>query len=128
MSPSLLTLKKALKRDSTMLPSFINNERIVDRELYDAARFIFVDLDKLMSDEVHKASKIKQLSGKIDNILGDMALIDSTIALNYYMHFEDLLFSYFNFCFDNEIWESCHNIREFYESLYNKKFEKKDYE
>lgn len=122
---NLMRLKVALKKDSQMLPSFINNDRICDRECFITSKYIFDNIEKLMSMKVLTNRRIVSISNSSEMTLLDMANFDATITINYYAFFKEMLIYYMEFCEKTELWETCENIRNYYEEFYKEKYERK---
>lgn len=122
---SLMRLKIALKKDSQMLPSFINNERICDRECFVTSKYIFDNIEKLMNMKVLPNRRIVAISNSSEVTLLDMSNFDASIAINYYAFYKEMLVYYMEFCLRTELYETAENIRNFYEEFYKEKYERK---
>lgn len=123
---SLLRLKVALRKDSQMLPSFINNERICDRECFIASKYIFDNIEKLMDMRVLASKRIISISNSSEMTLLDMSNFDASIAINYYAFYKEMLIYYMEFCLKTELYETAENIRNYYEEFYKEKYERKN--
>jgi len=114
-------LKDYVKMDAYMLPSFINNQIITDKSCNEISICIFGQLYKLMSDVILTKKKNKYIVDLVNDYLNEMSLIDPSLSILYYEYYRDMLVGYLKYAIQNELWETCTNIRVFYEELYREK-------
>lgn len=114
-------LRKYIKLDATMLPSFVDNKDIVHRNCIDISIFIFEEIYKLTNNKILSKQKIATISNSINVYLNEMSLIDFNLSILYYEYFRDSLTMYVKYGISAELWEICTNIRSLYESIYKEK-------
>ena len=121
LDKSLNVLKRALKNDSRMIPSFIVNKSINHKECMAISQYVFSDLDKLLVNKTLTTSKITEISLSIDIYFGEMVNINQEVSILYYSYFQDMMDYYIEYCQEEELWEVAANIKNFYEEFFKQK-------
>ena len=120
----LLILKKALKNDMVMLPSFIDNRQPNHRECYSISGYVFTDIDKLLVNKTLTSKRIIEISLSCDIYFSEMIQINQDITILYYNYFQDILKTYIEYSIENELWEAAANIKNFYQEFFKQKIDK----
>lgn len=99
-------IRGALKRDSTMIPRFIDNTTHIDKECYEIGVQIIQQLIPLVAYRVASKGTLRKASENINFLFDDMIKISPDISILYYEYIVELMTSYGNLFIANEMFES----------------------
>lgn len=121
MEEIIIKLKMVLRSDSKMVPYFIENDKYIHRSCFEKSEHLFSILSKLIDVDILSNRKIKILSDRFNLILGEMSIIESMISIIYMDYMCEMTQYYFDFCKQEELYEVCVNLKNFYEECFKTK-------
>lgn len=107
------SIRISVKKDSTLLPDFIDNQKVDNRMCQEIATDVIMKFLILFNMSVLKPHQIKNLNTDITIMIDDMILINSSIAICYFEWFKKLLEAYKELCLEEELYEAVTNINNF---------------
>lgn len=97
------------------IPDFIDNKKWSHKKCFDLARDIFNHMSILFESTILKDSKIILVYKYTVDITTNMLDIEPQIGLSYYFYIKEILEDYLIRCEENELYETCSNIRNLLE-------------
>lgn len=104
------TIKLSIENDAKMLPRFIDNSKVIDKEVYELGKSVIRELIPLISYQVAKNSLLNRINYNINMLFDDMVKLSPDLSILYYEHLNLLMSSYGDLFLANELYEAKANF------------------
>lgn len=104
------TIKLSIENDAKMLPRFIDNSKVIDKEVHELGKSVIRELMPLISYQVAKNSLLNIINYNINMLFDDMVKLSPNLSILYYEHLNLLMSSYGDLFLANELYEAKANF------------------
>ena len=113
----LNTMIKSLKKDSELLPPFIDNKNTSHKVMMELSGSVVLLFIPLFSMKVLTKNNITSITNQISDLMVEMLSIDGELTLLFYDWWIKCLDAYRKLCMVNELFETIQNIDNFKTTL-----------